>query len=254
MSIAVSTPTRIVVIGTGQMGAELVRLASEHHCQVVAQCNRATLFSEIDPDTYDVAIDFTQPSAVVDHVAVAARHGRNLVIGTTGWASDLPQVRQMQQESNIGILYASNFSLGVQMFFRIVEAAAAMVNTRAEYDVTLHEWHHARKRDSPSGTALSLANVVLSQVDRKQQIATETQHHQINPADLHVTSTRGGHVVGTHVVQIDGPADTITLTHTARNRSGFAQGALVAAHWLHGRTGFYNVSDVLDHLHEGPAQ
>lgn len=252
-----SATTRIVVIGTGQMGAELVQLAPFNHCEVVAQCNRTTLYANVDPSTYDVAIDFTQPSAVLHHVAVAAHHRRNLVIGTTGWnndVSEVQQVQQMQQESNIGIVYASNFSLGMQMFFRIVEAAARMVNTRTEYDITLHEWHHALKLDSPSGTALSLANVVLQQVERKKQIATETQHQRIHPADLHVTSTRGGHVVGTHVVNLGGPTDTLTLTHTAHNRSGFAQGALAAAHWLHGRTGFYDVSDVLDRLHEGPAQ
>lgn len=246
--------TRIVVLGTGQMGKELVRTASAYSCEVVAQCNRTTPFANVDPLTYDVAIDFTQPSAVLHHAAIAAQHGRNLVIGTTGWYHEQATVRQIQQDHSIGILFGSNFSLGVQMFRQVVAAAATLVNTLPDYDVMIHEWHHARKIDSPSGTALSLASLLIDAIDRKQQIATETQHQRIDSQDLHVTSTRGGHIIGTHEVRIDGPHDTITLTHTARDRSGFAQGALVAARWLHGRTGFYDVSDVLPHLHEGPAQ
>ena len=249
-----SSPTRIAIIGYGQMGRELAQHAPQMECEVSAICDVDTPFSTLDPAIYDVAIDFTQPEAVLSHVRTAADHQRNLVIGTTGWLENVDVVRAHQESSGIGLLYGSNFSMGIHVFLHIVSRAASMIDALDTYDVMIHEWHHRRKKDSPSGTALSTADVVLQHLQRKNRISTETEHAAIDPAALHVTSTRGGEVVGRHMVTIDGPQDSIEITHTAKNRSGFAIGALAAARWLDGRHGFYTFADVFGRLAEGPAR
>ncbi len=240
--------TRIALIGYGAMGRELERLAGS------VDCNVSRIFTEErplrvgGPDEFDVAIDFTEPRSVVNNVAILAEMKRNVVIGTTGWYDRLPEVRSIVTAAGIGCVWGSNFSVGVQMFLRLVRAAAMLAHETPEYDVMVHEWHHRRKKDSPSGTAISIANVIVDEMQRKNHIATEAQHEAIDPSALHVSSTRGGEVVGRHIVTLDSPFDTIDLVHNAKNRSGFAHGALLAAGWVAGRTGFHDFTDIFPEI------
>jgi 4-hydroxy-tetrahydrodipicolinate reductase len=178
----------------------------------------------------DVAIDFTFPGAVKSNVEALARLGINIVIGTTGWAGDEPAIRQTAADAGIGVVAAPNFSAGVVLFEAIVAQASALLAPQADVGAWLHEAHHAMKKDHPSGTALMLKG------------AMEKAGYS-RPID--VSSTRAGYIPGTHTVGFDGPAESITLSHTARDRSAFARGALQAARWIQGRSGWFTMHDVL---------
>lgn len=234
----------IALIGYGAMGRELDALATSEHCVVTQWYDVDTPLTAADIGDWDVAIDFSHADAVVDNVKVVAGAGKHLVIGTTGWYDQLPQVQQLVHDANIGCVAGTNFSIGVQMFFRLARAAGMLVNTSHEYDVAVHEWHHTRKADSPSGTALTIAEILVDEIHRKERIETETVHARPDITALHVTSTRVGNVTGKHVITIDGVDDRIELTHDARTRSGFARGALRAARWISNQHGYFDFSDV----------
>lgn len=236
--------TRIALIGYGAMGKELESLASAHGCEVVAIFDVDRPLTKTSEASFDVAIDFSLPHAVVDNVRTLAHLQRPVVIGTTGWYAELPEVTSIVNSTGIGCVWGSNFSVGVQMFLRIVRAASMLANDAPEYDVMVHEWHHHRKKDSPSGTAIAIASTIVDEMDRKHSMEIETQHDRINPYALHVTSTRGGDVIGRHIVTIDSPFDTIDLVHNAKSRRGFAQGALLAASWIAGRKGVYDFTEI----------
>jgi 4-hydroxy-tetrahydrodipicolinate reductase len=193
----------------------------------------------------DVCIDFSSPAAVIANIEAVADCGRNIVVGTTGWYDRLDYVRKLVKEKKIGFLYAANFSLGVNLFSHIMMDAAHLIDRYAEYDVALSEVHHRGKADSPSGTALSLGALILQTMKRKSELVSETSHGVMKPHQLHVTSTRVGAVTGKHSVMFDSESDSIELVHTAKNRQGFARGAIVAAEWLKGKRGFYTMRDVI---------
>ncbi len=174
----------------------------------------------------DVVIDFTTPDAVLENISGCARSGRNLVVGTTGWYGKIPEVGRMVEESGIGLVYAANFSVGVNLFFEIAKTASAAL--RLDYSGKISETHHIHKLDAPSGTAIML-----------QKLMEEAGY----PA-LEVTSSREGEVVGIHQLTLDSLNDTITLRHDAKSRRGFAEGAVRAAEWLKDKKGFYDFKDV----------
>jgi 4-hydroxy-tetrahydrodipicolinate reductase len=236
---------KIALIGYGKMGKEIERCAAEKGITVCA------VFDENKPVTVsgitdaDVCIDFSIPSAVAHNVDVYANAKKNAVIGTTGWLEHLDKINAAVHNAGIGLVYTSNFSIGVNVFMQIVAYAAERMNAFEDYDAYIHEVHHNQKLDSPSGTALSLAKIMLEKIERKKTLLTDTSKSKISPEQLHVTSSRAGAVPGTHTVGFDSPADTIELTHTARNRTGFALGALFAARWIQGKKGMFTMSDVL---------
>lgn len=242
--------TRIALIGYGAMGHEIERLAPSLGCDVTRIFDEHRPLTVDGPNEFDVAIDFTQPDAVLQNVRTLCAMKKSIVIGTTGWYDHLAEVRGLVEAAQIGCVWGSNFSVGVQMFLRIVRAAAIMAHDEPSYDVMVHEWHHHRKKDSPSGTALTVANVILDEMLRKDHIVSETQHGKIDPSALHVTSTRGGDVVGKHVVVLDSAFDSIDIVHNAKNRSGFAHGSLVAANWIADKKGFYDFSEVFPQITE----
>lgn len=180
----------------------------------------------------NVAIDFSVAEAVPRHVAACARAGVALVEGTTGWKPHLDAVRETIEQHNAAFIYGANFSIGVNVFYRIAAHAAKLFAQFGEYDVFLEEAHHARKRDAPSGTALRLRELVIAEIGK----------------DISVASTRAGYIPGTHRVGFDSPADQVLLEHTARSREGFAAGALLAARWISGRHGFYEFTQVIDEV------
>ena len=232
---------RIALLGFGKMGQEIGAVAGEQGDTIAKVFE---IDNPVKPDQLadvDICIDFSIPESVLPNIRAAAEARRDIVVGTTGWDKHLPEVRNLVKES--GLLYSANFSLGMNIFFRIVARAAELMNN-ADYDPFIHEVHHAQKADSPSGTALRLADILLDRIDRKKGILTHPPDGKIAPDMLHVTSTRVGLVAGTHTVGFDSGADLIELRHNAKNRRGFALGALAAARWLRGRKGIYTMDDV----------
>jgi 4-hydroxy-tetrahydrodipicolinate reductase len=240
----------IALIGYGKMGKEVEHVAKEKNLKVVS------IFTEenntgglgITPDSLkgvDVCIDFSAPAAVLDNIEAVVECGKSIVVGTTGWYDRIDAVKKLVKDKKVGFLYASNFSLGVNIFSQIVMDASRLFEKYSEYDVSIQEVHHKGKVDSPSGTALSLGSVVLQSSKRKTELLHETSHGQIKPHQLHITSTRVGSVAGTHTVLYDSECDSIELIHRAKSRRGFAVGAVVAAEWLRGKKGFYTMRDVI---------
>ncbi len=240
----------LALIGHGKMGKEVERVAHEKGFKIVKifevdENPDATALTREALKSVDVCIDFSSPEAVLSNIEAVADCGKNMVVGTTGWYDRLDYVRKLVKEKKIGFLYGSNFSLGVNIYNQIVMDAAHLLEKYPQYDVAISEVHHKGKADSPSGTALTLGSTILQAIKRKSELVTETQHGVIKPHQLHVTSTRMGTVTGKHTVLFDSEADSIELVHTAKSRSGFAIGAIVAAEWVKGKKGFYTMRDVL---------
>ena len=185
----------------------------------------------------DAAIDFSIAGAVPKNVEVCALAGVPLVEGTTGWHAQLDEIKRIVDDSQTALIYGANFSVGVQVFYRIAARAAELFRDLDSYDAFIEEAHHKRKRDAPSGTALQLGEIVAAHLDREVPVA----------------STRAGYIPGTHRVGFDSSADQITLEHVARGREGFATGALLGARWVVGRKGVYEFSEVFDVIVKGRA-
>ena len=225
---------RILLVGHGRVGRLVESLAREYDCDVAGVIDsRSSPSGAGDAERWgpvDVAIDFSSPSAVAVNVPALARRGIDLVVGTTGWQRDEASVRAAVEESGVGIVASANFSTGVAIFEAAVAQAATLFARQAEFGAWIHEAHHAAKKDAPSGTALMLTRAMA-------------QAGFTRPID--VSSTRAGYIPGTHTVGFDGPAESIALSHTARDRSTFARGALMAARWVKGKRGWFTMRDVL---------
>jgi 4-hydroxy-tetrahydrodipicolinate reductase len=228
--------TRILVVGYGRMGRLVEQLAPECGCQVAgvldvdANAGGEGLGDGAWPDV-DVAIDFTTPDAVASNLRRYAALGLAAVVGTTGWTAEREALRACCEQAGIGVVAAPNFSAGAVLFEAIAAQAAAKVNDHAEFGAWLHEIHHDRKLDAPSGTALGI------------KAAMEAAGYARR---IDVAASRAGHVPGVHTVGFDGPSETITLTHAVRDRGTFARGALAAARWVRGKRGWFSMRDVLD--------
>jgi 4-hydroxy-tetrahydrodipicolinate reductase len=205
--------------------------------------------AEVKEGAAEVVLDFTTPSVVLDNIHSYAKIRLPAVIGTTGWYEHIGEVRKLVEAAGTSLFYASNFSLGVNLFYEIAAAAAAMIDRFPEYDAGGFEVHHNKKKDSPSGTAKTLCKHILANMTRKTQVVYDKLDRPPLPEELHFASIRAGSVPGTHTVFFDSGADTIEIRHTARNREGFAEGAITAAEWLaesgiH-RTGIFEMRDVM---------
>ena len=224
---------RLLLVGHGRMGRLVEALAPEQGWTVAAALDarsggRAIADGDFGP--VDMAIDFSVPDAVPDNLPQLAARGISVVLGTTGWQAHEPVLRTEAERAGIGVLAAANFSLGLNLFQLIVEEAARRFAAHDAYGAWIHELHHAAKKDAPSGTALQLRTAMSGA-------------GYARPIDL--SSTRAGSIPGTHTVGFDGPSETVTLTHTVRDRAVFARGALAAAAWLRGRTGWFTMRDML---------
>lgn len=193
----------------------------------------------------DVAIDFSLPDLALAHIERYCQLGVPAIVGTTGWYEEKDRVRDWVDQYEASLLYAPNFSIGVALLVHTLRHLAPLLDELPEYDVALRETHHTNKRDSPSGTALLLAEVLIEGLSRKTHKETETQHQQIDETALHITSMRLGSVFGEHAIVLDSLFDQITLTHSAKNRRGFAFGAVRAAEWLQKRQGLFTLDDML---------
>jgi 4-hydroxy-tetrahydrodipicolinate reductase len=186
----------------------------------------------------DVAFEFTRPDTAVENLKALARRKIPTVTGTTGWHGRLDEVKAAVEEAGSSLLWAANYSLGVNLFYRIAWYAAKLADSFPEYDVAGFEAHHNKKADSPSGTARTLAAGVLERVQRKQKVIWDTLNRPPAPEELHYPSLRLGAMPGVHALLFDSPADTIEIRHTARGREGFASGAILAAQWLAAKGNF----------------
>jgi 4-hydroxy-tetrahydrodipicolinate reductase len=226
-------PLKIALFGTGKMGSLVAEVAHEKGYSIQSL------------EDADLAIDFSHPSAVLNNIAIASEAGKNVVIGTTGWEKDLQEVKTLISEKNIGALYSPNFSIGVHLYLKALQTAAELIALQGGYDVGGYEIHHNQKADSPSGTAKTICSTLLKNFKNKKEALFETSHAAVSSDQLHFSSLRLGHSPGIHTVTFDSPFDSITLTHSAKNRKGFATGAVIAAEWLHGKKGFYTLEDIL---------
>ena len=224
---------RLLLVGHGRMGKLVEALAPEYDAQIAAVISSRDAEHSLrtrDYGSVDVAVDFTLADAVPRNLPLLAERRMNVVIGTTGWSAHEPALRKVVSRAGIGVLVAPNFSLGLNLFQLLVEEAARGFASHEAYGAWINELHHAAKKDAPSGTALQL----------KAGIERAGYRRAVD-----VSSTRAGSIPGTHTVGFDGPADTVTLTHTVRDRAVFARGALEAARWLKGRQGWFTMRDLL---------
>ncbi len=242
----------IALLGYGKMGREIeaAALAAGHRIAATFDIDHHANADALRKSGANVAIDFSQPNAVQANVKLCADAGLSIVIGTTGWDDALEKVRKMVDDAEIGCVIGSNFSVGVNLFLQIVRDASRMIND-AGYDAYIVEAHHRGKKDFPSGTALRISEAVLSGLPSKTKVASELPRAEaISPDTLYISSIRAGAITGTHTVGFDSEEDSIELTHQAKNRRGFASGAVRAAEWIVGRSGLYrfeeNIKQILE--------
>ena len=228
---------KIALIGYGRMGRIIRGLAEErgHEVPVVVGEAHEHMLAERFPETLrmaDVAIDFSSPDAVRRNVEACMLAGIPIVEGTTGWNDQRTDIENLVADANGAMVFGANFSIGVNLFYKVAEYAAELFAKFPVYEAFIEEQHHSRKKDAPSGTALKLKEIVARHVEK----------------EISISATRAGNIPGTHRVGFDGPADQILLEHTARSREGFAAGALMAAEWIVGKKGFYEFTDVIDEI------
>ncbi|MDO8552981.1 MAG: 4-hydroxy-tetrahydrodipicolinate reductase [bacterium] len=238
----------IALLGHGNMGLEierLVRASGTHTVSVIGMEEPSGAIDTAGLKNAEVVIDFTSPEIVMNDIRTVAKEGKNLVVGTTGWQEHLPEVEKIVRESGIGLIYGQNFSIGANIFFRAVAHATKLFSAFKDYDVYGLEIHHAGKKDSPSGTALRTAQEILQNSSTKKILTTGKLDRKVRPEELHFASVRGGVNPGFHEVVFDSPADAVTISHSAHNREGFAQGAILAAEFIQGKKGLFTFDDVM---------
>jgi 4-hydroxy-tetrahydrodipicolinate reductase len=223
---------KLLILGRGKTGSLVAEVATErgHHIQIAGARENADS-AALTPEKLsgvDAVIDFTTPHCVLANIEACAKAGKDIVVGTTGWYEQMDRVRKLVERHKSGLVYAANFSVGVNLFFDVVRAAAAAL--RHNYSGQIFERHHVHKKDAPSGTAIAI-----------QQIIRDASGH---PKDVEITSFREGEVVGLHEVVLESAADRIYLCHDAKSRRGFADGAVRAAEWLSGKKGFHDFKEV----------
>ncbi len=235
---------KIAILGYGKMGQEIERIA-------VLRKHIVTLIIDSIEDwekegsrlgKADVAIEFSQPDTVLDNIYHCFDANIPIVVGTTGWYEDVEQVRKDCLDRDQTIFYSPNFSIGVNLFFGLNRKLAILMSKWMEYEISIEETHHIHKQDAPSGTAIILANDIIRNTERKEKWVNEIPE---NPEELGIQSFRTENVPGTHKVKYESDVDSIEIIHTAKNRRGFANGTILAAEWIVGKKGIYEMKDLL---------
>jgi 4-hydroxy-tetrahydrodipicolinate reductase len=230
---------KIALFGYGKMGRMIEQVALQRGHIIAAKVDIDA--GEIDFSAIDVAIDFSAPDAAFENIKSCFEHGVPVISGTTGWLEKYEAAVRLCNENNTGFIYASNFSLGVNVFFELNSYLAEMMKNLKEYEVSITEIHHIQKLDAPSGTAITLAEGVIAQTHNNGWVLNKREKNKIR-----ITSLREGEVPGTHTVAYASEIDTITIEHIANNRQGFALGAVIAAEWIIGKKGVFSMRDVLN--------
>lgn len=239
------TPTlNIALIGYGKMGKAIEEIALQrgHTISLKIDIDTASQFTPENLRACDVAIEFTSPHSAVENITKCLSAGIPVVSGSTGWLEQWQEVKTHCEAVNGSLVYASNYSVGVNIFFELNSLLARLMDPHGEYDVTLEEIHHTEKRDAPSGTAITLAEQILENLGRKKQWVNQAA---VQPAELSIISERIDPAPGTHKVKYSSPIDDIEIIHTAHNRKGFATGAVLAAEFIKAKKGIFSMKDVL---------
>jgi 4-hydroxy-tetrahydrodipicolinate reductase len=245
---------KIALLGYGKMGMaiEKIALAKGHEIVYKVTFENAYDFMPISLKNVDVAIDFSMPTAAVDNILKCFETNTPIVVGTTGWYEQFDEIKAKCLEENQSMIYSTNFSVGVNLFYKLNKILASMMANFDTYDVTLEEVHHTEKKDHPSGTALSLAEHIMAEIKTKTHIKERLNYGKEQPSqsvkshELLIESNREGDVTGLHKVKYESMIDSIEIIHDAKSRYGFAKGALMAAEWIVGKQGLYTMDDILN--------
>lgn len=238
---------KIALIGYGKMGHAIERFALQRGHTIVCRID-ADNMSDFDSPEFasaDVAIEFTMPSAAPDNILRAMSHNLPVVSGTTGWTERLPQFIEMCNNGKGTLLWSSNFSIGVNLFMKLNKFLAGLMSNFPQYHPSIHEVHHIHKLDHPSGTAITLAGQIM---DSDPRLTAWTEEPIQDDTRLVITHERRGEVPGRHTITWDSAVDSITITHDAKSRDGFALGAVMAAEWLHNKKGYYTIDQFIQDI------
>lgn len=235
---------RIGLIGIGRMGKAVKQAVTESKHKIVAEFDIDNPISSATISECEILIDFSVAQALDQNLRICLAAGIPLVSGTTGWYARKAEFKKLVLDAKGTFLYASNFSIGVLLFHKLLAQAAELYSSFNNYDFSIHEVHHKQKSDSPSGTALTLAGEILKKIPQKKTLQIGNPPAKIEDNMLQISSSRVGNVAGMHTLFIESPEDSIEITHRARGQMGFAAGALIAAEWLIGRKGFYTIDDM----------
>lgn len=234
---------RILLVGYGKMGKTIEKIALDRGNTIAGIVDHKNIdeLTNYSKDNCDVAIEFTRPESGFDNIQTLLKNGVPTVSGTTGWLDKWDQVVQTVNENKGTFFYASNFSVGVNVFFAINKKLAEIMNNFGDYQISMEEIHHIHKLDEPSGTAITLSEGISENVDRKSTWSLDTPKDD----EIHIKAVREGEVPGTHIINYSTEIDTIEIKHEAHNRQGFALGAVLAAEWLPSQEGVKNMNDLL---------
>ncbi len=235
---------KIALIGYGRMGKEIEKIAIERDHQIIVKIDSPEDWKKYASEfkKADIAIEFSMPEYAVDNFMKCFAANIPIVTGTTGWYNDLEKVRKICLENNHSMLFASNFSIGVNILFELNHRLSVLMNKHKNYDVSIEETHHINKIDAPSGTAIILANDIIKNIDKKNKWVNFVSDAE---NELSIKSIRKENITGIHSIKYDSEIDFLEIKHSAKSRKGFALGAVIAAEWLSGKTGFYEMKDVL---------
>ena len=233
---------KIALFGYGKMGKEIEQIALQRGHEIVLKIKGT---EEYDISKVDIAIDFSVPNAALSNIVSCFRNNVPVISGTTGWLDDFDKAIDVCKENNGSFIYASNFSIGVNIFFELNKQLAKMMNSQKEYSINVEEIHHTKKLDTPSGTAITLAEGIINHTSKRDWQLKERQT-QINDGTIPIEAKRILDVPGTHIISYESQIDSIEIKHTAHNRKGFALGAVIAAEWLNNKIGIYTMKDVLN--------
>ncbi|MFN3758629.1 MAG: 4-hydroxy-tetrahydrodipicolinate reductase [Algoriphagus aquaeductus] len=236
----------ILILGYGKMGKIISEIAESRGHSIAAKINidNRDELSALDHAKIDVAIEFSQPEAAIENIKWAIERGIPVVSGTTGWLSKKPEINRLTLEKNGAFFYASNFSIGVNVFFKVNEMLAKLMNETSGYQVSLEEIHHTEKKDAPSGTAITLAQGIIKNYQQLKEWHL-TGEGKDSEHSLPITAKRIDPAPGTHIIRYSSPIDEIEITHTAHSRQGFALGAVLVSEWIPGKKGVLSMDDFL---------
>ena len=233
---------KIALFGYGKMGKEIEQIALQRGHEIVLKINEG---EQYDISIADIAIDFSVPNAALSNIVSCFKNNVPVISGPTGWLDDFDKAIDVCKENNGSFIYASNFSIGVNIFFELNKQLAKMMNSQKEYSINVEEIHHTKKLDTPSGTAITLAEGIINNTSKRDWQLKE-RRTQINAETILIEAKRVPDVPGTHIISYESQIDSIEIKHTAHNRKGFALGAIIAAEWLNHKIGIYTMKDVLN--------
>jgi len=239
---------KIAIIGYGAMGKEVEATAKEKGFQITGIYEIDNPLSKVTDFDFDVALDFSSPESVLENIKILAENKKDIVIGTTGWYDKFDEVRNIVDKANIGAVWGSNFSIGMQLYLNIIQHVALLIKKIDTFDIGIEEIHHKHKKDFPSGTSINVANKFLKELFRYNSYTSDPAEAIADNKKIPISSLRTGEIVGIHKVLLDSEFETLELSHIAKNRRGFAVGALEAARWIYNRTGLYGFEEVVSNF------